>query len=297
MTIGGLEAQIRRLKADLNNIQRGRPVDEKKVELLEKELVETVSKYTSKVRDFRRQNSDMQKCHELEKKALCAEKDKEIDKLEAKIRNINRARGAIVDERVVELEKKLADEEREHANTTRSHRRELAELQSKHLAEIGRMLADREERTKVLNQTCDELRGSLETSRIEVVRLQVLQKELDFQNRLLTLNLGKRASECAPEYYASAMTWTSDEGEKACQTPKVTTKFRARKIAAELYKEAEGNKEYAIELLRAMTRNKVTGELFSELGWKGQGRDPAEAQKQVCCRGICAAGARARSPL
>ena len=112
-------------------------------------------------------------------------------------------------------------------------------------------------------------------------RLRVLEKEHNWQNRLLALNLGKRSSECLPEYDASAMKWTSDEGEKACQTPKVSTKFRARKIVAELYKEAEGNKEYAIELLRAMTRNVVAGELFSELGWKSQGRDTAEAQKQV----------------
>jgi hypothetical protein len=125
------------------------------------------------------------------------------------------------------------------------------------------------------------LRKSLEISRIEVGRLRVLEKEHNWQNRLLALNLGKRSSECLPEYDASAMKWTSDEGEKACQTPKSTTKFKARKIVAALYKEAQGNREYAIELLRAMTRNVVADELFSALGWKAQGRDPAQAEKQV----------------
>jgi hypothetical protein len=277
-TIKGLEGDIRRLKAELNNIQRGCLVADE-VERLEQKLIEIESEHTSGVRDFRRKISEMQKCHELEKDALGAEKDKEIEKLQAEIRNITR--GTIVDARVTDLEKRLADQSTEHAKDIRCYRRKISELESKHLAEIGRMLVVREERTKILNQTCDKLRESLDSSRIEVGRLQVLEKELNFQIRLLALNLGKRAWECAPEYDASAMKWTSDEGEKACQTPKVSTKFRARKIVAELYKEAEGNKEYAIELLRAMTRNVVAGELFSELGWKSQGRDTAEAQKQV----------------
>lgn len=277
-TIRRLEADIRRLKADLNNIQRGCLADEK-VEQLERNLVETVSNHTSEVRDFRRQISEMQKCHELKMKVLCADKDKEIDRLKTKIGNITR--GAIVDEKVEELERRLADQSTEHAGDIRGYRRRIAELQSKHIEEIGRMLAGRDERTKILNQTCDDLRESLETSRIEVSRLQVLEKEHNWQKRLLVLNLGKRASECVPEYDASGMKWTSDEGEKACQTPKVTTKSKARRIVAVLYKEAQGNKEYAIELLRAMTRNVVAADLFSELGWKGQGPDPVEAQKQV----------------
>jgi hypothetical protein len=277
-TIRQLEADIRRLKAELNNIQRGCLVDEK-LKQLELKLVGTESKHKSEVRDFRRQITEMQKCHEIETKALCTDKDKEIERLKAKIGNITR--GALIDEKVERLEKQLADQSTEHTKEIRGYRRQITELQSKHDEEIGRILAVREERTRILNQTCDELRKSLEASRIEVVRLQGLEREHDWQNRLLALNLGKRASECVPEYDASAMKWTSDEGEKASQTPKVTTKFKARKIVAALYKEAKGNRESAIDLLRAMTRNVVAGELFSELGWKGQGRDPAEAQKQV----------------
>jgi hypothetical protein len=278
-TIRRLEADIRRLKADLNNIQRGCLVDEKKVEQLEKKLVETEREHTLDVRDYRRQISDMQKSHDLEKEAICAEKDKEIKKLNAKINNITR--GAIIDQKVETLEKQLAVQSTNHMKEARGFRSQISELQSKHNEEIGRMLALREERTKILNQACDKLRKSLEISRIEVGRLRVLEKEHNWQNRLLALNLGKRSSECLPEYDASAMKWTSDEGEKACQTPKSTTKFKARKIVAALYKEAQGNREYAIELLRAMTRNVVADELFSALGWKAQGRDPAQAEKQV----------------
>jgi len=217
--LGDKDKTIRQLEADLRNIQRGCLVHEK-VEQLEKELVETQSKYASEVRDFRRQVVELGKSHELEQQAMLTEKDKEIKRLNAEIGNITR--GAILDKKVEELEKELADKNTDHSKGIRRHRGEITALQSKHTEEIGRMLAAREERTKILNQNCDELRKSLEASRIEVGRLRLLEKEHNWQNRLLALNLAKRASDCVPEYDATAMKWTSDEGEKACQTPKDT---------------------------------------------------------------------------